>query len=193
MLLVGQEIRGQGQTTPGHHGPETLLAEGPDETREGHGRERGEHRAPLPTEPARRRSSGIASDLGAPRAVAQDDVREHGEYRLARRALEAPDGEPTPPDRRRMRMAREASAPTTGGLVVQLQAQGQDEGEATFEERLASAKALKVSRFGLKIAGDGPVFACGFGRCAHVFPLCHQVSQAEATPWGEHVAIARQS
>jgi hypothetical protein len=57
-----------------------------------------------------------------------------------------------------MRVARHAPSPTTGCLVFQLKANGQDEGDDPFEKRLAVAKKLKVGRFLLKIDGDGTVF-----------------------------------
>jgi hypothetical protein len=39
----------------------------------------------------------------------------------------------------------------------------------------------------------GVVCSRRFGRCAHVSPLCHQVSYADETRWGSHIAISRQS
>ena len=71
-----------------------------------------------------------------------------------RRALDPPDGEPTQPDPGIMRVAGQAPAPATGGLVFQLKAEGHEKGEDTFEKRLAIAKQLKVGRFVLKIDGD---------------------------------------
>jgi len=57
-----------------------------------------------------------------------------------------------------------------------LKAQGQEKGEDAFDKRLAVAKELNVGHFIVEIDGDGVVFSRRFGRCAHVFPLCHQVS-----------------
>ena len=38
---------------------------------------------------------GIAGDLRAHLAIAQDEVRQDGEHRFTRRALDPPDGDPT--------------------------------------------------------------------------------------------------
>ena len=67
-----------------------------------------------------------------------------------------------------MGVVRQALTAATGRLVLALQAKGHDEGDDTFEERLPVAKQLEIRRFALEIAGDRPVFADRFGRCAHV-------------------------
>jgi hypothetical protein len=54
--------------------------------------------------------------------------------------------------------------------VFPLKAEGHDEGEDTFEERLAIVKQLHVGRFVLKIDGDGPVFASLAGCGSHGHP-----------------------
>jgi hypothetical protein len=46
-------------------------------------------------------SQGITRHVRPHLALTQDEVGEHGEHCLARRALEAPDGDPTQPDPRR--------------------------------------------------------------------------------------------
>ena len=81
-----------------------------------------------------------------------------------------------------MRVARQAPAAMTRRLVGELKAERKDEGQDTFDKRLPITKQLKGARFVSKIDGDGAVFARRFG-CTHVFPLCHQVSQAEGTRW----------
>src|SRR5262245_6031918 len=43
-----------------------------------------------------------------------------------------------------MGVARQAPAPAIGGFVFELQAKGHDEGEDTFEERLAITQQLEV-------------------------------------------------
>ena len=83
---------------------------------------------------------GIAGHLGAHLAIAQDEVRQDREHRFARRALDTPDRDPTQADTDVMGMARQAPAATTGGLVGELKAKGQDEGQHTFEKRLTIAK-----------------------------------------------------
>jgi hypothetical protein len=85
-------------------------------------------------------------------------VGEHGEHRLARRALDAPDGHSTQADTDVMRMPRQAPSAVTGRLVGKLKAHGQEEGEHELEERLAIAKQLKVGRFILKINVTGCEF-----------------------------------
>ena len=108
-------------------------------------------------------------------------MRQDREDGFTRRALNAPDGDPTQPDTRIMRMACPAPTATAGGLVLQLKAEGQEERHHQFEKRLAVIKQLHVGRFVLKIDNDGPVFSRRFGRCAHVSPLCRQVSSADGT------------
>jgi hypothetical protein len=54
--------------------------------------------------------------------------------------------------------------------VLQLQAEGQHEGEDTCEKRLPIAQELKGGGVVLKLDGDGPVFAGLAGRVAHGHP-----------------------
>ena len=75
-----------------------------------------------------------------------------------------------------MRMPCQEPAAVTGRLVFQLEAEGEEEGDDTLEKRLPIFHQVKVCRFISKIDGDGAVLSLRFGRCAHVSPLCHQVS-----------------
>jgi hypothetical protein len=102
---------------------------------------------------------GIAGHRGMHRAVAQDEMWQDCEDRSARGALDPPDGDPTQTDTHIMGVARQAPAPATGGFVFQLKAEGHDEGEDTFEERLAIVQQLEVGRFAPEIDGDGAVVA----------------------------------
>jgi hypothetical protein len=68
-------------------------------------------------------------------------------------------------------MTRQASSPITGRLMLELEAEGQEEGEHTFNKRLAVCTQAEVRGFVSKIDGDGAVFAPRFGRCVHVSPL----------------------
>ena len=63
---------------------------------------------------------GLPSHVGTHLAIAQDEVRQHGENRLATRALNAPDGEPTEPKPGIMGMAGEAATAATGRFMVEL-------------------------------------------------------------------------
>jgi hypothetical protein len=75
-----------------------------------------------------------------------------------------------------MRMTRQAPSPITGCLVLELEAEDHEEGEHTFDKRLAVFNQAEVGGFVSKIDGDGAVFSSRFGRCAHVSPPGHQVS-----------------
>ena len=112
-----------------------------------------------------RGQQGIAGHLRSHLAIAQDEVRQDREHRFARRTLDTPDGDPTQADAHIMGVARQAPASATGRLMCELKAEGQDEGQHTFEKRLAIIKELKVGRFILKIDGDGTVFACRWLLC----------------------------
>jgi hypothetical protein len=54
--------------------------------------------------------------------------------------------------------------------MFQLKAEGHDEGEDTFEERLAIVKQLHVGHFVLKIDSDGPVITSLAGCGSHGHP-----------------------
>jgi hypothetical protein len=112
----------------------------------------------------------ITGNLRAHAAIAQDKVRQDREDRFTRRTLEASDGEPTQTDTQVMGVADQTPAPTTGGLMLQLQAKGEEKGEHTFDKRLAVAEQLKIGRFVLKINGDGPVCAGLTGGGLHESP-----------------------
>jgi hypothetical protein len=66
--------------------------------------------------------------------------------------LDAPDGEPSQPDAHGMRMPRPAPAAVTGGLGLELKAQGHEAGEDTLEKGLAVTRQRRVQRFLLQIA-----------------------------------------
>src|SRR5713101_4925875 len=114
---IRQDIRGQGQTTPGEHRHQPLAAKRTDQAIEGHGREMPDHRTELQTEAAVSGQQSIAGDLRAHLAVTQDEVRQDREHRLARRALDTPDGDPTQTDAHIMRVARQAPSPATRRLM----------------------------------------------------------------------------
>src|SRR6266850_1176903 len=115
--------------------------------------------------------------------------REHG---FAPRTLHPPDGDSTQTNADIMRVACETPAPAAGGLVLELKAKGQEKSENELDKRLAVFNQAEVGCFVSKIDGDGAVCSRRFGRCAHVSPLCHQVSSADETRWGSHGEISRQ-
>jgi len=67
-----------------------------------------------------------------------------------------------------MRVAGQTPSSITGRLVLELKAQGQDESEDTFEERLPIVQQLKIGGFILKIDGNRAVFPSLFGTLPHV-------------------------
>ena len=73
---------------------------------------------------------------------------------------------------------------TTGRLVCQLQAKGQEKGEHAFDKRFAIPKQLKVGRFVLKIDGDGPVFAGLASSISHGSPSGQMVGVTDDPRWG---------
>ena len=91
---------------------------------------------------------------------------------FACRALYPPDGDATQPDPDIMGVAGETPTAVTRGLVGELKADRQDEGQHTFDKGLPIAQELKVGRFVLKINGDGAVVPCPFAHLFHVSPLC---------------------
>ena len=69
-----------------------------------------------------------------------------------------------------MGVAREASSPAAAGLVFELKADREDEGQNELDERLAIIKELKVSGVILEIDGNRAVFAGRFSALSHVSP-----------------------
>jgi hypothetical protein len=170
MFFIGEDIGGQGQTTPRQHRHQPLMAQGTDQAIYRHRGDMADDCTELQTEPAMRRQQSLAGDLRGQRAIAQDEVGEDREHGSTCGALDAPDGDATETDTEVMRVTRQAPSAATGRLVFQLEAHGQDEGEDTFEKRLAIAKQVKVGRFMLKIDGDGTVFSWWFGLASHGSP-----------------------
>src|SRR5690242_3476213 len=97
-------------------------------------------------------------------------MREDREHHTTCGALEPPDGETTQPDADIMGVAGQAPTAATRGLVCELKAERQDEGQHTLAKRLPITQELKVGRFVLKINRDGPVSAWLCGGVTHVPP-----------------------
>ena len=191
VLLVGEEIDGQRQATPGQDRHQTVVAERADQAIERHGGDMSDDRAECQTEAAVGGQQRITGALRSHPAVAQDEVREDREHGSACRALDAPDAQTTQPDPHIMGVAGQAPAAATGRLVCELKAKGQEKGEHAFDKRLPIAQELKGGRFVSKIDSDGAVFAGPFGGLPHVSPPGYRVSSAAETQWEEHVAISR--
>ena len=83
-----------------------------------------------------------------------------------------------------MRVAREASTATAGGLVLQLKADGQDERQHQFDKRPAVGKELKIGRFVLEIDGNGPVFAGLADGVSHGSSSSQMIMAADDPRWG---------
>ena len=90
--------------------------------------------------------------------------------RLARGALDTPEGETTQADPGVMGVAREAPTAATGGLVGKLKPKREDERQDELDKRLAIVHELKVSGFLLEIDRDGPIFTCPMGGFCHGSP-----------------------
>jgi hypothetical protein len=173
-LVIGQARDRQRPPTPAPPAPFPLRTQRTDEARERHGGERGEPGAPRHTAPPMRRPEGGAGPFRGPPALAEEAVGQDGDRRFAPRTLDPPDGHPTQADAPIMGVARQASA--TGRPGCARQAKGPNEGEDPREKRLAICQPADGGGCVSKIAGDGAVCSCRFGRCAQVSPLCHQVS-----------------
>ena len=148
---------------------------------EGHGRDMANGGTPFQAEAAVGGDQGLAGDLGAYAAIAQDEVWQDREDRLARGTLDAPDGEAAQAKPGIMGVAGQTAAAATGGLVGQLEADREDKGEDELDEGLAVADQLKVIGLVVKIDGDGAVFSRRFGPVAHVSPSVI-VSRRQETP-----------
>ena len=81
------------------------------------------------------REQGIAGHVRPHRAIAQDKVRQDGEYRFAGGALDAPDGETTQANTGIMGVARQAATLAAAGLVEELKAEGEEKGEDELDKR----------------------------------------------------------
>jgi hypothetical protein len=112
-----------------------------------------------------------------PGLLIYNEVRQDREHRVTRGALEPPESDPAQTDPGVMRVAGQAPTAATRGLVCELKADRQDEGQHTFDKGLPIAQELQGGRFVLKIDGDGPVCAWLFGGVTHVPPrlsgLCY--------------------
>jgi len=93
-------------------------------------------------------------------------------------ALHPPDGETTQPNTGIVGVARQAATCAAAGLVEELKARREEEGEDTLDKRLGVVKELAVGRFVVEIDGDGAVCAGRFGGLSHVSSPCRWLSVA---------------
>ena len=126
----------------------------------------------------------ITGDLRAHLAIAQNEVGEDRKHRATRGALDAPDREPAQADTGIMGVARQAPTATTGRLVCQLKAQGQDKGEHAFDKRFAIAQELTIGGFVVKIDGDGPIGAGLVSGVSHGSLSGQMVGATDDPRWG---------
>src|SRR4029450_14107963 len=96
-------------------------------------------RAPFQTEAAVGGDQGLPGDIGTHTAITQDELGKHGKDRPASGALNAPDSETTEAHTRIMGVAWQRAAAITGRFVVEVEANGEDEGQHARDERLAIA------------------------------------------------------
>ena len=75
-------------------------------------------------------------------------------------------------------MPGQAPALAAAGLVEELKARREEEGEDTLDKRLGVVKELAVGRFVVEIDGDGAVCAGRFGGLSHVSSPCRWLSVA---------------
>jgi hypothetical protein len=193
VLFIDQEIGGQGEPTPGEHDHESLASECTNEAKERHGGDMTDDRAEFQTEATMGGHQRIASDLGSHLAIAPDEMRQDGEHGCARRALDAPDGDPAQADAHVMRVAGQAPAAATGRLMLELKAKGEEKGEDELDKRPAVVKELKVGRFIVEIDGDGAVVASLAGRVSHGSSSGQMVSAADDPKWSNTCTISRGS
>jgi hypothetical protein len=139
----------------------------------------GDGRTPFQTETTMGGQQGIAGHVRPHRAVAQDKMRQDREDRFAGGALDAPDGEPAQANPRVMRVARQAPTRAAAGLVEELKAEGEEEGEDELDKRMGVAQESNVGRLIVEIDGDRTVSACQFGSLSHVSPSVQMAVGAE--------------
>jgi len=91
-------------------------------------------------------------------------------------ALDTPDGEPAQANPRVMGVAGQAASLAAAGLMKELKAEGEEEGEDELDKRVGVAQERKVGRLIVEIDGDGSVYACHFGGLSHVSSPCRGLS-----------------
>ena len=185
MLLIGEALRRQRQPTPRQHGHDVLLPTGTEHAIERHGRDIPDHGAPCSAHSTVGGDQRLPGHVGAHAAIAQDEMGEDREHRLAGGALHPPDGETTQPNTGIVGVARQAATCAAASLMEELKTRREEEGEDKLDTRLGVVKELAVGRFVVEIDGDGAVCSRRLSRCAHVSPPCHQVFVS----WGDTMEV----
>ena len=103
-------------------------------------------------------------------------MRQDGEHRFARRALDTPDGKPTQAETGIVGVTREAPTRAAAGRVEELKTDREEEGQDKRDKRFGGVKELAVGRFMVEMNGDRAVFACHFGGLAPVSSPCRGLS-----------------
>ena len=106
---------------------------------------------------------------------------QHGEYRFARCALDAPDGETTQAETGIMGVACHVATLTAAGFVEELEAHREEEGKDELDKRVWGVEERQVGRLIVKVDGDGPVVACRFGGLSHGSPPVQMARRTEET------------
>ena len=113
---------------------------------------------------------GIAGDFGSHLAVTQGEVRQDREHGFAHGALDTPDREPTQADTGIVRVPRQAVPCVAAGLVEELKADREKEGEDELDKRFGVGYEGKVGRLIVEVDGNRPVVACRCSGLSHGSP-----------------------
>ena len=91
---------------------------------------------------------------------------QHRKHRFTCGALDPPDREATQPDTGIVGVADQTPTLAAAGLVDELKAKRENEGEDELDKRFGVAQEGKVGRLIVEVDGDRTVFACRFGTLA---------------------------
>jgi hypothetical protein len=75
-----------------------------------------------------------------------------------------------------MGVTSQTTAAATGRFVVELKADGEDEGEDKLHKRFGVVQQRNVGRLIVEVDGESAVLACRFGSIAHMSSPSHQAS-----------------
>jgi hypothetical protein len=101
-----------------------------------------DRRAQLQAESTVSGQEGITSRIGSHLAVSQDEMGQHGKNGLASRALNAPNRETAKPNAGIMGVAGHRATAITSRFVLELKANGEDEGQDELDECLGIVEEL---------------------------------------------------